>query len=125
VVETKPEPRIATIADNQIVHRGLLEKGSGAPLLREMIGIAAERLMQFETEAVCGAAPRERRRRLNQRNGAGLSPPGSQTVRVSYFPISPPSSNPGALPRTRRPLQLSKPTRLSQSDRSRLAHRAR
>lgn len=60
MVETKPEPRIATIADNQIVHRGLLEKGSGAPLLREMIGIAAERLMQFETEAVCGAAPRER-----------------------------------------------------------------
>ena len=35
-----------------------------------MVGFAAERLMQRETEAVCGAAPGERRAaRTNQRNG--------------------------------------------------------
>ncbi len=38
--------------------RELLEKGSDAGFLREMIGFAAERLMALETQALCGAAPR-------------------------------------------------------------------
>ena len=50
--------------------RELLEKGSGATFLREMIGFAAERLMALETESLCGAAPGERSAdRTNQRNG--------------------------------------------------------
>jgi putative transposase len=48
----------------------LLEKSSDASFLREMIGFAAERLMQLETEAICNAAPGERSTdRRNQRNG--------------------------------------------------------
>ena len=46
--------------------RELLEKGSDATFLREMIGFAAERLMALETDTLCGAAPAER---TNQRNG--------------------------------------------------------
>jgi len=55
---------------DKIALRALLEKGSDATLLREMIGFAAKRLMQLEIEAVCGAAPGERSGdRRNQRNG--------------------------------------------------------
>ena len=47
-----------------------MEKGSDTTFLREMIGFAAERLMQLETETLCGAAPGERGTdRVNQRNG--------------------------------------------------------
>jgi transposase-like protein len=50
--------------------RELLEKGSDATFLREMIGFAAERLMALEAETLCGAAPGERSAgRTNQRNG--------------------------------------------------------
>ena len=48
----------------------LLEKGSDTTFLREVIGFAAERLMQLETDTLCGAAPGERSAdRTNQRNG--------------------------------------------------------
>ena len=58
------------MTDDKIALRELLEKGSDATFLREMIGFAAERLMQLETEAACGAAPGERNAgRTNQRNG--------------------------------------------------------
>ena len=58
------------MTDDRIALRALLEKGSDATFLREMIGFAAERLMQLETEALCGAAPGERSTdRINQRNG--------------------------------------------------------
>jgi hypothetical protein len=40
--------------------RALLEKGSDASVLPEMIGFAAERLMDMETEAACGAVHGER-----------------------------------------------------------------
>ena len=50
--------------------RALLEKGSDATFLREMIGFAAERLMALETEGLCGAGHGERSaERVNQRNG--------------------------------------------------------
>ena len=58
------------MTEDKIALRALLEKGSDATFLREMIGFAAERLMQLETEGLCGAAPGERTaERRNQRNG--------------------------------------------------------
>ena len=58
------------MTDDKIALRELLEKGSDATFLREMIGFAAERLMALETDTLCGAAPGERSAgRTNQRNG--------------------------------------------------------
>ncbi len=58
------------MTDDMIALRELLEKGSDATLLREMIGFAAQRLMELETEAVCGASHGERsENRTNLRNG--------------------------------------------------------
>jgi hypothetical protein len=59
----------ATITDDKIALRELLEKGSDATFLREMIGFAAERLMALGTKTMCGAAPGGRSAgRTNQRN---------------------------------------------------------
>ena len=58
------------MTDDKIALRELLEKGSDATLLREMIGFAAQRLMQLETDTLCGAGHSERSEsRTNQRNG--------------------------------------------------------
>ena len=58
------------MTDDKIALRELLEKGSDATLLREMIGFAAQRLMELETESLCGAGHGERSsERVNQRNG--------------------------------------------------------
>jgi putative transposase len=58
------------MTDDTMALRELLQKGSDASLLREMISFAAQRLMELETEALCGAASGERSpERLNQRNG--------------------------------------------------------
>jgi putative transposase len=58
------------MTDDKIALRALLEKGSDATFLREMIGFAAERLMELETESLCGAGHGERSTdRRNQRNG--------------------------------------------------------
>ncbi len=58
------------MTDDTMALRALLEKGSDASVLREMIGFAAERLMELETEAACGAAHGERSTdRRVQRNG--------------------------------------------------------
>jgi hypothetical protein len=61
---------ITTITDDKIALRALLEKGSDATFLREMIGFAAQRLMELESEALCGAGHGERSaERRNERNG--------------------------------------------------------
>lgn len=58
------------MTDDKIALRELLEKGSDASFLREMIGFAAQRLMELETEERCGAGYGERTaERRNQRNG--------------------------------------------------------
>jgi hypothetical protein len=49
--------RINTMTEDKISLRALLEKGSDATFLCEMIGFAAERLMQLETEGICNATP--------------------------------------------------------------------
>jgi transposase-like protein len=58
------------MTDDKIALRELLEKGSDVSFLREMIGFAAQRLMELETEGLCGAGHGERSAdRRNQRNG--------------------------------------------------------
>src|ERR1700694_4781745 len=58
------------MTDDKIALRTLLEKGSDATFLREMIACAAQRLMELESEALCGAGHGERSAdRRNQRNG--------------------------------------------------------
>lgn len=68
---TKPASKSASERPPlKIALRELLEKGFGAGFLREMIGVAAERLMALETESLCGGAPSERTpKRQNLRNG--------------------------------------------------------
>jgi transposase-like protein len=58
------------MTDDRIALREMLEKGSDATFLREMIGFAAQRLMELEVGEVTGAAHGERSpERLVQRNG--------------------------------------------------------
>ena len=56
------------MTDDKIARRTLMENGTDATLLREMIGFAAHRLMELETNTLCGAAHGERSaQRVNQR----------------------------------------------------------
>jgi transposase-like protein len=58
------------MTDETMALRQMLEKGSDATFLREMIGVAAQRLMELEVGEVTGAAHGERSaNRLVQRNG--------------------------------------------------------
>ena len=58
------------MTDEMMALRSMLEKGTDAELLREMIGFAAERLMELEVAALTGAGHGERSAdRLVQRNG--------------------------------------------------------
>src|SRR5438105_5264019 len=86
------------MTDDKIALRTLLEKGSDATVLREMIGFAAQRLMELESEALCGAGHGERSaERRNQRNGYRErdweTRAGTVELRIpklrrgSYFPV--------------------------------------
>ena len=58
------------MTDDMMNLHALLEKSSDTELLREMIGFAAQRLMELEVEGLTGAAHGERSAdRLNHRNG--------------------------------------------------------
>src|ERR1700712_180250 len=58
------------MTDEMMSLKGLLEKTPDADLLREMIGFAAQRLMELEVEGQTGAAYGEKNsERLAQRNG--------------------------------------------------------
>ena len=85
------------MTNDEMILQGLLEKSSDASLLREMIGFAAQRLMELETDGLCGAAHGERSPdRINQRNGFRnrdwQTRAGSVELRIpklpkgSYFP---------------------------------------
>src|SRR5881397_2672740 len=78
--------------------RTLLEKSSDADLLREMVGFAAQRLMELEVESLTGAAHGERSPdRINHRNGyrdrIWETRAGAVELRIpklrksSYFPV--------------------------------------
>ena len=58
------------MTDEMMSLRTLLEKSADADLLREMVGFAAQRLMELEVESLTGAAHGERSPdRVNHRNG--------------------------------------------------------
>ena len=58
------------MTDTMMSLQALVEKSADADLLREMVGFAAQRLMELEVEGLTGAAHGERDpNRLNQRNG--------------------------------------------------------
>jgi putative transposase len=58
------------MTDDMMNLRSLLEKNSDAELLREMVGFAAQRLMELEVEGLTGAGHGERDpNRINHRNG--------------------------------------------------------
>jgi putative transposase len=91
----QPENESMTI--DRITLKELVEKGSDADLLREMIAVVASRMMEMEVEGLTGAAHGERSAaRTNQRNGyreriwetrAGTVPLEIPKLRKgSYFP---------------------------------------
>ena len=58
------------MTDDKMALRTLLEKGSDTTFLRDTISFAAQRLMELETDTLCGAEHGERSEgRINQRNG--------------------------------------------------------
>src|ERR1700737_3135410 len=86
------------MTDEMMSLRTLLEKSSDADLLREMVGFAAQRLMELEVESVTGAAHGERSPdRINRRNGyrdrIWETRAGAVELRIpklrksSYFPV--------------------------------------
>ncbi len=86
--------------------RSMLEKGTDSDVLREMIGFAAECLMELKVRGLTGAAPGERSaERLAQRNdyraATAIGKPGPgrwNCASPSYAKahISPAFSNPAA-----------------------------
>jgi len=85
------------MTDDRMALKALLEKGSDAELLSEMLGFVANRLMVLDVETLCNARAHERTdERVNHRNGyrdrAWQTRAGSVALKVpklrkgSYFP---------------------------------------
>ena len=67
---TNAEPKAPPMTDPMMNLKDLLEKPPDADVLREMIGFAAERLMELEVGGLTGAGFGEKSlERLAQRNG--------------------------------------------------------
>ena len=97
------------MTDDMMNLRALIEKTPDADLLREMIGFAAERLMEMEVGGAAGAAYGEKSLlRLVQRNGyreragrRGREPSSCAFPSSERAPTSPASSSRGGWPRRR------------------------
>ena len=86
------------MTDEMMAFARLMEKSADADFLREMIGFAAQRLMELEVESLTGAAHGEQSpERLTQRNGYRdrdwETRAGTVELRIpklrkgSYFPV--------------------------------------
>jgi hypothetical protein len=95
--DNNPTEEMNTMTDDSIALKSLLEKAPDADFLRDMIQFAAQRIMDLEVEALCGAGYGERSEtRSNKRNGhrdrawetrAGTVPLQIPKLRKgSYFP---------------------------------------
>lgn len=97
------------MTDDMMNLRALVEKTPDSDLLREMIGFAAERLMELEVGAATGAAYGEKNPlRTAQRNGyrerdwrRGPAPSSCASPSSGRAPTSPVFSNRAAWPRRR------------------------
>jgi hypothetical protein len=70
LTSTRNQPSSGNPSDERMALKALVEKPSDADLLREMIGFAAQRLMELEVEGLTGAPYGEKTpERLAQRNG--------------------------------------------------------
>jgi putative transposase len=98
VAKPLTETKDPTMTNEMMSLRTLLEKSSDADLLREMVGFAAQRLMELEVESLTGAAHGERSPdRINHRNGyrdrIWETRAGAVELRIpklrksSYFPV--------------------------------------
>ena len=106
------------MTDDMMNLRTLLEKSADADLLREMIGFAAQRLMELDVEGLTGAAHGARDpERLTHRNGYRDRLWETRPARSSCASrscgrgaTSPASWSRGAWPRRRSPPSSRKPT---------------
>jgi hypothetical protein len=84
------------MTDEMMALRGLMEKSADADILREMIGFAAQRLMELEVGGLTGAVHGEKNPdRLVQRN---ISQALSQTIKSAEKGAAKPRNQPPTKP---------------------------
>ncbi len=86
------------MTDPKIALQEHLEKGSDATFLREMIGFAAERLMELETNQQCSAGAGGRKHSPALRSSLATL---ISTARNRIFSLPPRKSTPAAAPSPR------------------------
>jgi len=92
----------------------LAEKGADIDVLRQMVQFMAQRLMELDVEARCGAGYDEKStERLNSRNGyrdrSWDTRAGSVELKIARAATSPSSWSRGAPPRRRSPRSSRRP----------------